>query len=133
MIRVLHPAEEPLRLGALAGILRTAGATALRAWHPERCDIYACAQRAWRAANIPVPYASITQELRAVVPNGEGLMDFNDTAGLTRQEVADLFTRAHQRVCRMMADPPAEAFAGPEGSTRPACDPEMLNNLPVGA
>ena len=48
--RILHPAEEPLRLDALATVLDGARLLALRSWHPDRYDIYLCTQRAWRAS-----------------------------------------------------------------------------------
>lgn len=94
---ITHPAEEPLRLSALASVLEGARMTALRSWHPERCDIYHCAQRAWRAQNIPVPFAAVTYQLRRLVGDGK-LLDFSDAEGRTREQVAELFAAARDHV-----------------------------------
>ena len=97
--RILHPAEEPLRLDALATVLDGARLLALRSWHPDRYDIYLCTQRAWRAQNIPVPYAAIIYQLRRLIANGN-LLAFNDTQGRTRADVADLYGTARDHVLR---------------------------------
>lgn len=94
---IAHPAEEPLRMSALASVLEGARMTALRSWHPERCDIYHCAQRAWRAQNIPVPFAAVTYQLRRLVDDGK-LLDFSDAEGRTREQVAELFAAARDHV-----------------------------------
>jgi hypothetical protein len=98
--RVVHPAEEPVRVAALAAVLASASTTALRVWQPERADIYHCAQRAWRAHNIPVPFAAVTRALRRVVPDGANLLDYNDGDGRTRRDIADLFLAARDEVAR---------------------------------
>ncbi len=97
--RILHPAEEPLRLDALATVLDGARLLALRSWHPDRYDIYLCTQRAWRAQNIPVPYAAIIYQLRRLVDNGN-LLSFNDTRGRTRADIAALYATARDHVLR---------------------------------
>lgn len=113
---VIHPAEEPLRLSALAAVLNSASATALRVWQPERVDIYQCAHRAWRAHNIPVPFAAITQALRRVAPECISILDYNDGEGRTRRDIADLFLAARDDVSRQLADTqPASAQQQPPG------------------
>lgn len=72
---------------------------ALRSWHPERCDVYHCAQRAWRAQNVPVPFAAVTYQLRRLVEGGQ-LLEFSDTEGRTRGQVAELFAAARDHVWR---------------------------------
>lgn len=101
---IAHPAEEPLRLGALATVLEGARLLALRSWHPDRYDIYHCAQRAWRAQNTPVPYAAITYQLRRLVPNGN-LLAYNDTACSSREEMAGLYATARDNVLRQYHRP----------------------------
>ena len=93
----MHPSEEPLRLGALATVLEGARLLAARSWHPDRYDIYHCAQRAWRAQNIPVPYAAITYQLRRLVEGGN-LLAVNDAPGRTREDIADLYAQARDHV-----------------------------------
>ena len=95
--RILHPSEEPLRLGALATVLEGARLLALRSWHPDRYDIYHCAQRAWRAQNIPVPYSAIIYQLRRLVPGGN-LLAVNDAPGRTRDDIAHLYAQARDHV-----------------------------------
>jgi hypothetical protein len=97
--RIQHPSEEPLRLGALATVLEGARLLALRSWHPDRYDIYHCAQRAWRAQNIPVPYAAIIYQLRCLVDGGN-LLAANDAPGRTRDDIADLYAAARDNVLR---------------------------------
>ena len=111
--RILHPSEEPLRLGALATALDGARLLALRSWHPVRYDIYHCAQRAWRAQNIPVPYVAITYQLRRLVDGGN-LLAFNDAQGRSREEIAGLYADARDHVLRQRPSgpvPPAPAAA----------------------
>ena len=95
----MHPAEEPLRLGALATVLDGARLQALRFWHVDRYDIYRCARGAWRAQNIPVPYAAVIYQLRRLVDDGN-LLAFNDAQGRTRAEIADLYATARDHVLR---------------------------------
>jgi len=110
--RIVHPGEEPLRLGALATVLEGARLLALRSWHPDRYDIYHCAQRAWRAQNTPVPYAAITYQLRRLVAGGN-LLAYNDTQCHSRDEMAGLYVAARDNVLRQyrMAQQPSTAAA----------------------
>lgn len=109
---IVHPGEEPLRLGALATVLEGARLLALRSWHPDRYDIYHCAQRAWRAQNTPVPYAAITYQLRRLVADGN-LLAYNDTQCHSREQMAGLYAAARDNVLRQynMAQQPATATA----------------------
>ena len=112
---IVHPGEEPLRLGALATVLEGARLLALRSWHPDRYDIYHCAQRAWRAQNTPVPYAAITYQLRRLVVDGN-LLAYNDTQCHSRVEMADLYAAARDNVLRqynLAQQPTTGAPAGP--------------------
>ncbi len=131
---IQHPGDEPLRLPALAMVLQAAATTARRKWHPERYDVYHCARGAWRAQAMPVPFAAVTRQLRQVVPDGLGLLEFNDVDGRTRADVAALFTTAHDQVRRLVAEPVAEQ---PQNriAYRPAAPAQQaaLFDLPVGA
>jgi len=110
---IMHPAEEPLRISALATVLDGARWQALRCWHPNRYDIYHCARAAWRAQNIPVPYTAIIYQLRRLVDGGN-LLAFNDGESRTREEIAGLYAEARDHVLRQRPSgpvPPGPAAA----------------------
>jgi hypothetical protein len=101
-------------INAVANVLDAGRTTALRAWDRERCDIYHCAARAWRAQGMVVPLAAVHDLLRRVV-TGDTLMEYQDAAGRTRADIAAKFAEARSTLLSRCSDTvavPARRAAG---------------------
>jgi WhiB family redox-sensing transcriptional regulator len=99
---------------SVANVLDAGRTTALRAWDKDRCDIYHCAERAWRAQGMVVPLAVVHNLLRQVVPDGTPL-EYQDAAGRTRADIAAKFTEARSTLLSKSTDTmaaPARRAAG---------------------
>lgn len=97
----------PNLIRGVANVLDGGRRTALRSWEKNRCDIYHCAERAWRAQGMVVPLTAVIAQLRRVVPEGR-ILPYQDVAGITRADVAAKFTEAREA---LLAD--ADALDGP--------------------
>ncbi|WP_396908212.1 hypothetical protein [Mycolicibacterium sp.] len=78
---------------ATARVLTAAATTAQRTWHRERCDIYHCLSRAWRATAMPTSYAALTEAVREHLRRthpGTSIMEFSDAPNRTAAEIAEL-------------------------------------------
>lgn len=86
----------PPTVDDIAKALRAGRAIATDNWHPYRYDIYDCTRQAWEQADMTMPYSCLLNALRAVLPAGATLADFNDEVqlnGITR-----LYTNAANRL-----------------------------------
>lgn len=89
-------APPPPTVDDIANALRAGRAIATDHWHPYRYDIYDCTRRAWEEADMTMPYSFLLNALRAVLPAGVTLADFNDEVGLNG--ITRLYTNAANRL-----------------------------------
>lgn len=80
----------------IAQTLRAGGVIATNSWHPYHYDIYECTRQAWEEADMAMPYSCLLNALRAVLPAGATLADFNDEIRLTG--IVRLYTNAANRL-----------------------------------
>jgi hypothetical protein len=80
---------------AVAAVLQAAHDIASTQWHPVNLDVYACTSAAWTNSGMTVAYTSLIRALRrALPPGGSRLIDVNDNAATTRDDICDLYRRA---------------------------------------
>ena len=78
---------------AVAEVISLAAETAGQSPHRRGCDAYACLRQAWEDDGMQVPYAAVVAAVRACLPAGTTLTDFNEAAAGV-DPIYDLLTRA---------------------------------------
>lgn len=98
----------------LAAVLRAARDIAEQQWRPVSNDVYACTRQAWEDADMNVPYAALLRALRAVLPAGTNLMEFNDEA--TGSAICALYDRAITRLLTPQASSGGRGISDRQGA-----------------